>query len=93
MFYLEVTIMSNELLLKSFIEFLAILLCGLAVYKEKEIIRFQIKFCRFVKCFFRALAIAVRKERAAKSNVVELNAETERSAEVKREKSGIVRIA
>lgn len=86
--------MSNELLLKSLIELFAILLCGLAVYKEKEIIRFQNKFCRFVKCFFKALAITVRKERAAKSNVVKLNAEVEKPVEVKHEKrGGIVRIA
>lgn len=53
--------MSNELLLKSFIEFFAILLCGYAVYKEREICEFEIKFCRFVKCAFMAAFIVIKR--------------------------------
>ena len=94
MFYLEVNVMSNELLLKSLIELVAILVCVAAVYNEAKIGAWEIKFCRFVKCAFKAVVIVVRKQRAAKNNVVKLETQTEKSADVKEEKrSGAVRIA
>ncbi len=94
MFYSEVNIMTNELLLKSLIELIAILVCVMAVYNEAKIGAWEIKFCRFVKCAFKAAVIVMRKQRAAKSNVVRLAPETENSADAEKEKTGgAVRIA
>lgn len=51
--------MTNDL--KSMLELLAILLCGYAVYKERELCEFERKFCRLVKCLVKALIITVKK--------------------------------
>lgn len=86
--------MSNELLLKSLIELVAILVCVAAVYNEAKIGAWEIKFCRFVKCAFKAAVIVMRKQRAAKNNVVKLETKTEKADGANTQKrSGAVRIA
>ena len=86
--------MSNELLLKSVLELIAIFICCCALCNEKKLAKIEHKAFRIVKCAVLAFVSVARKEYAAKqNNVVKLVAESEKPHAVKHEKCDDIRIA
>ena len=67
--------MTTLTILKSVIELFAVLAICLGLYHEKELIRFERRLARFVRCFFKALAVYHKEKSAARrgSVVVDLN--------------------
>lgn len=88
--------MSNEILFKALLEFLAVVLCAVAVYNEKKLVRFERKAFKAVKCLVLAVVAVYKEEHSKKAEVVELRASKNADCAtvlVKEEKSGFVKTA